>query len=309
MRLYGNARLVEAGGMRLIDSIDHNIAVFGVYVVRADTSACPFPSASDNSGCATWRVLARVTDVPGPQPSPTWSPTPAPATPAPPATPIALPSAPAGGAPVGLMGLGDRPLTAGEFATLWAADPTHLAGRIVIVKGPVPTGFQCWDAGAADAGISPPPCHIAILDGQLAADGHYWAVRVGPGGALGVVGELKVPQSSFVFKLADALAARTNAGQGDLMIVDAWLDWEPSLACDMPSGDPLCQAGATWSRLTSAPLLQPNGDATTQLDVQFGAYQVFGSKDLEARPIHGLYLVQTSDTSATILARLETVTP
>jgi hypothetical protein len=196
LSLRGNARHVEAGGMRLIDSIDPAAPVFGVYVVRVDNSGCPNPSAA-TSGCSTWRVLARVTDVPGPQPSvatPTPVPTPTPMT-APPATPVAQPTGPLAPAPAGLLGSDNRPLTEGEFATLWAADPVHLAGRIAIVKGPVPTGFECWDAGAADASVPSPACHIAILDGQIAQEG-YWAVRVGADGKLLIVGEIATPRTA-----------------------------------------------------------------------------------------------------------------
>lgn len=59
------------------------------------------------------------------------------------------------------------------------------------------------------------------------------------------------------------------------------------------------------SLLTSARLSSPWATGANQLMVQLGAYQIFGSKDPNARPIHGLYLVQISGSGATILARLE----
>lgn len=305
LSLRGNARHVEAGGMRLIDSLDQAAPVHGVYVVRSVTEQCPGAAPQDNRGCGAWRVLARVADISLPQPNPTLTATPTPTT-GPPATPIAEPSGPLAPAPTGLLGSGNRPLTEGEFAALWAADPAHLAGRIAIVKGPVPTGFECWSAGAADAAVPSPACHIAILDGQIAADGHYWAVRIGADGKLAVVGEVSVLQSGFVLQL-------DQVSQGSrLLVVDAWLDWRPSLECDMPpypSNSP-CGAGGVTSLLTSAPLTPP--DATGAFWVQVGAYQIYGSEDLKARPIHGLYLLRTctpvargATCESQVLARLE----
>jgi hypothetical protein len=285
-------KIVQAGGMRVIDAVPNDVPVLGTYVVRGG------------------RVLAKVANLSLPAPSPeaaTPSPTAGPSA-APPETPVAEPSGVLSPAPLGLLGPGNRPLTEAEFAAVWAADPAHLGGRIAIVKGPVPTGFECSPVGAADAAGPSPGCRIAVLDGQIAADGHYWAIQVGSNGKLAIVGEVTVFQAGYVFTLDQALESSRNSGAG-LRVVDAWLGWEPSLACDMPGGDPLCQAGAMWSRLTSAPLAQPNADAATQLDVQLGAYQIFGSKDLEARPIHGLYLVQSGGSSATILARLEVAAP
>jgi hypothetical protein len=84
----------------------------------------------------------------------------------------------------------------------------------------------------------------------------------------------------------------------------------PSLECDVapyPSGS-LCGAGAVTSVLTSAPLAQqgesvpassfPSGNYGVQ--VQLGAYQIFGSSDLKARPIHGFFLMR----GIQILARM-----
>jgi hypothetical protein len=291
--------------MRLIDSIDPEFPVFGVYVVRADTGACPYPSAVDVSGCATWRVLARVTDVPRPQPSARPTPTP---TTALPATPVALPTGLPGTAPIGLIGSGNLPLTAGVFATLWAADPAHLAGRIVIVKGPVPTGFQCWDAGAADAAVPSPACHIAILDGQIAADGHCWVVQIGADGKLGVVGELSTPQNSFVFTLSQAIAAPIDAGSTTrTYLVDAWIRGIAADSCDVfpvpPSGPAPSIACHEASWLGSK-------DDDQRLEVQLGAYGQFGVGRTAGGPaIHALFLVQTKSGLSEVLARLEVATP
>jgi hypothetical protein len=300
----GGGRNVEAGGMRLIDDIPGQTPVHGVFVVRSVTEQCAGASPQSNVGCTAWRVLARIADLPMPLPrpaSPSPSPTPTERT-APPATPVAPTPGPLDSAPVGLLGSGDRPLTEGEFATLWAADPAHLADRIVIVKGPVPTGFECWAAGAADAVTPAPACHIGVLDGFIAQEG-YWAVRVGSDGSLTIIGEISIPTSGFVFPLEEALTKMDPDATNQFFIVDAWLDWEPSLACDTPPypTDSLCGAGAVWSVLTSAPLAQqpwgypfesPLPSGVSWFDAGLGAYQVFGSSDLNARPIHGLYLLK-----------------
>jgi hypothetical protein len=304
LSLRGNARHVEAGGMRLIDSIDPAAPVFGVYVARADTDACPYPSAADTSGCATWRVLARVTDAPKPLPSAA-TPSPTPTT-APPATPVVLPTGATGAAPIGLMGSGNRPLTEGEFATLWAADPAHLAGRIAIVKGPVPTGFECWSAGAADASAPPGTCHIAILDGQIAADGHYWAVRVGADGKLAIVGELSTPTSSFVFSL-DGVNSATSLKDGNLVVVDGWL-LEGLLTCN--SGATPLPGSCLYSAIEST----SSFNSPAWIGVQRGAYQeITGTAadwTTEGPPVHGLFLVRVSNNGeGTLLARLEAATP
>ncbi len=142
----GDGRPVEAAGMVQIDAIPAATAVYGTYVVRTVSEECPHASSGDTRNCGL--ILARVADTLKLAPSLAPAmPTP---TAAPPATPVALPTGPLGTAPTGLMGSGNRPLTEGEFATLWAADPAHLAGRITIVKGPVPTGFECWSSGAAE---------------------------------------------------------------------------------------------------------------------------------------------------------------
>ena len=91
LSLRGNARHVEAGGMRLIDGIDPNAPVHGVFVVRSVTGPCAGDPPTSSRGCTAWRVLARVADVtsPGPSASPrSVAPTP---TTAPPATPIVSP--------------------------------------------------------------------------------------------------------------------------------------------------------------------------------------------------------------------------
>lgn len=244
------------------------------YLLRDTNSDC----SNDTGRYCGWRILAVVDSITLPAATPTPGPTASSGT--------TLSTA-------GLWGSGDRPLTVAEFPALWAADPQHLAGRIVIVKGPVPTGFECWSAGAADAGISPPPCHITILDGWVAQDG-YWAVRVGADGKLAIVGQVATTQGSFVFTLEQAVAAWDASAWGDLLIVDASLYWTNDCRW---STEPLATACST-SVLSSEHVEQQ-----VQPD---DAYQLFGSKDV-GQAIEGLYLVDSK--TATILARLEVATP
>jgi len=305
LSLRGNARHVEAGGMRLIDSIDHAKPVHGVYVVGS-TNRCPPVPPQPSMHCVYWHVLARVSNVgfTGPTPTPSATPTPTSTTSAPPATPTIPPSSPLAPVPAGLLGSGNRPLTPGELATIWAADPNHLAGRTAIVTGPVPTGFECRDASASSSAASP-ACDVAVTSGEIAADG-YWAVKVGADGKLSLVGAVSIPNGSFVYSYDGA----RNAGiyRAGAVMVDAWLDWQPSLECEMPPypSDSLCGAGAVTSYLT-AMKLESFYTADSAIPVQLGAYQIFGSEDLNARPIHGVYLIRWESSGVTILARLEAV--
>jgi hypothetical protein len=103
LSLRGNARHVEAGGMRLIDSLDPAAPVHGVYVVRSVTEGCPGDPPQSSRGCGAWRVLAKVADVPAPVATPVQTPSPT------------LPAAtPPTGYPV------DRALTAAELASVMA---------------------------------------------------------------------------------------------------------------------------------------------------------------------------------------------
>jgi hypothetical protein len=323
---------VEAAGAAHFDSIGVVPPTQGLYVVRSITDQCPNSSPQNNRGCSAWRVLARVADVSLPQPSlsapsSSFSAWPSAAVPTPtslpPATPVTQPSdplahAPLAAAPIGMVGSGGRPLTEAEFTTLLAADPTHLAGRIAIVKGSVPTGFECSDIGTVASGAPAPAPGCRVLEGQIAREG-YWAVRVGADGKLSVVGEIALNKTGLVFTL-DQVAWPALGNGGKLAVVDAWLDWEPSLACDTPPypSDSECGAGAVWSVLTSAPLetqgtgypyMAPPPSGVVALDLGLGAYQIYGSRDLEARPIHALFLVRMAGSGGTILARLEVSTP
>jgi hypothetical protein len=315
LSLRGNARHVEAGGMRIIDGLDPHTPVHGVFVVRSQAEACSGALAVDSRGCPAWRVLARLADLSltapsavatlPPGPTSTIEPVTTPAVHAPSPTPLALPTSSDGAAPLGLLGSGNRPLTEGEFASLWAADPAHLSGRIAIVKGPVPTGFECSDVGSVASGspISAPGCHP--LEGQIAPEG-YWVVKIGADGKFTIVGELTVPSTGFVFTL-DQVNAATTLKRGDLAVVDGWL-LEHVPTCDY--GPPLPSACGPFSEIAS----MATDNSPSGIGVQQGAYQqiigVAGEWTIDGPPVHGLFLVQlTNTTVGTLVVRLEAVTP
>jgi hypothetical protein len=296
--------------MRVIDDIPVYPAVHAVYVVRFNAGVGCTGSSGGVAGCG--RLLAKVADVTVPErtPSPSRAPSPTPMpTVAPPATPLIPP----GGSPVGLFGDGNRPLTAAEFASLWASDPAHLAGRIVIAKGPVPTGFTCQrPLLTLGFGETAPPlgCQIGLLDGDIAQEG-YWAIRIGADGKLSIVGEVSNPDTSFVYSFDQAKASGIYAAKP--VMVDAWLGWQPSLECDTPPypSESPCWGGAATSFLTGTQVAtaETYSNDAALIRVQLGAYNRFGSTDLTTGPIHGIFLVQYTQGSVEVLARLEVAVP
>jgi len=292
LALRGNARHVEAGGMRQIDGIDHSAAVHSVYVVRSVVGGCPGAPVSSSTGCATWRVLARLGDLTLLQSTASAAVT---GTVAPPATPVV-----AGLSATGFMGSGNRPMTVAEFQAAWTGDPDHLAGRIVITKGPVPASFGCWSAGAADASAPPGACQLAVSQQQIAPEG-YWAVRVGGDGRMELLGPISTPNSQFVVKVGD----NNTAGPLDeLRMVDGWLEYGPGDGCDVNPQPTTGHVVCLDSHLTGMP------GATAFWEIlQNDAYRTFGSTDINAGPIHGLWLVHvcTACRFDEILARLSPV--
>jgi hypothetical protein len=90
-------------------------------------------------------------------------------------------------------------------------------------------------------------------------------------------------------------------------LVDAWLDWQPSLECDTPPypSDNPCWGGTVTSYLTAT-----QGNAYTDpLKVQLGAYNKFASADLKTGPVHGIFLVQLVQDTVQVLARMEVAVP
>jgi hypothetical protein len=291
LSLRGNARHVEAGGMRIIDSVDHAAPVHGVYVVRSVTEGCPGDSPQSSRGCGAWRVLAKVAEVSVPAPSgaPPEVATAAPTT-APPATPLAT-------SLTGVIGTGNQPLTADELETLMVSQPDHLAGRIAIVEAPIPTQISCTsDANGGGCAVNTAP---------LAGDG-VWAVSIGTDGTLSLVGEVTVPSSSFVFTL-DQVSAATNLKASDSLIVDGWLV-EHVPTCDY--GPPLPSACGPFSEIAST----ASDNSPASFYVQQGAFETFtgsaGDWTVEGPPVHGLFLVRVSNPNGgTLVTRLEPLTP
>ncbi|HEX7492313.1 MAG TPA: hypothetical protein VF337_11490 [Candidatus Limnocylindrales bacterium] len=280
LALYGKARFVEAGGMRQIDSVTRD-TVHGTWVVRGVTAGCPGAAGYDSRGCMVWRILARVSDVLGATPSPsiaTPSTTAAGYSPPPPATPaITGPLAPA---LTGIVGPGGRPLTAEELNGLWAADPSGVAGRLAIVTL---NGVQQVVRIESDGTPSP-------YGPTLANNGSPSPLSAAPKDVPGQINQL--------------------------VLVDAYLDWVPSLECDTPPypSDSLCGAGALTSVLTSAPLasqgignphIAPFPSGVYGFEVALGAYQIYGSSDPSARPIHDLFLLS----GGVIVTRMVPTTP
>jgi hypothetical protein len=291
-KLYGNARIVEAGGMRQIDSIDHGTPVHGVYVVRSVTEQCPGALPQDSRGCA-WRVLAKVAEisVPPPRGTPVEAATAAPTT-APPATPLVP-------ALTGVIGTGNQPLTVDELETLMVVQPDHLAGRIVIAKSPIPTRISCQtDSNGGGCAVNTKP---------LAQTG-IWAVGIGAEGALGLVGQVATPGGRLVVTVGDTNVA-PSAPIDEFLIVDGWLDWGAGYECDATPRptSAYCDTPGLGPYLIGMP-----GVTAFRELVQSAAFQTFGSENLNAGPVQGLYLVHlcTSCRSDEILARLgPTVTP
>lgn len=211
MSLRGDARHVEAGGMRLIDSLNPFHPVHGVYVVRSITEQCPNVSPQDSRGCGAWLVMARVPDLA--LPTPTGSETPTTVTTSP-ATPIPSPSGAVSVDPTGLIGPNNTPLTQTDVAALMNVDQNHLAGRYVVEERIACDGTDC-------SGV--PPRAVADM--------------IQPDGSVRLVGPLDLrPDGGLVWTVPQALGNGGWANRG-LFIVDAsmisygdgtWLDSDAS---------------------------------------------------------------------------------
>ncbi len=284
-------RLVLAGGMRLIDGLTGASAVHGVYVVRA--------------GSGTPVVLAKVADITIPRSTaslPSRAPSLSPSS-APPQTPVVPSPSPSVSsvpvvAPTGVVGPGNTALSVDELETRMVTDPNHLAGRIAIVQAPIPTQISCQsDAGGGGC---------AVNTKSIAAEG-AWAVRVGTDGTLSVVGQIATPSGSLISAVGDMNVAPTTPID-EWVIVDGWLDWGAGYECDATPRPTFAYCDTPGS----GPYLvgQPGVTAFREI-VQAGAFQMFGSENLEAGPVHGLYLVhfRASSPSDEILARLEVAAP
>jgi hypothetical protein len=293
LALTGRARHVWVGGARQIDSIP-TATTHGVYVVRVATGPCPGASPIDSYGCPYWAVVAKVPGLTLDEPTATATPTassgPSPEPPATPVTPEPSSSLVPGAALPGLIGPEGRPLTVMEFQNAWAADPDHLAGRIAITKGPVPTGFICWSAGAADASASPGTCHLGVVEGYVAQDG-YWAVKVGADGKLSLLGELILTQAGrFVFTVDEAVAD-TSLRPADLLVVSGTL---------MPWAMDYCDVVLNGQRSHCYPPALLSG-TSEHLTAELGTYEAVTGQDLGPQAT-GLFLIRRGTDTVTVLA-------
>jgi hypothetical protein len=135
-----------------------------------------------------------------------------------------------------------------------------------------------------------------------------WAVSIGAEGALRLVGQITTPGGRLVVTVGDTNVA-PSAPIDEFLIVDGWLDWGAGYECDATPRP----TSAYCDTLGLGPYLigMPGVTAFREL-VQSAAFQTFGSENLNAGPVQGLYLVHlcTSCGRDEILARLEpTVTP
>jgi hypothetical protein len=268
-----------------IDSSDPSR--YGVFVVWCVPVYTPTDSIGSHGDGFAYHVVAQVGDIALPGASAPPSPSPSSGLVAPPATPIDT-------SLTGVIGTGDRPLSADELETLMVSRPDHLAGRVVIVEAPIPTQISC-QSDANGGGC-------AVNTRSLAAEGD-WAVRVGANGMLTLIRRVSTPGSGdFVFTL-DQIAI-DDYKDGDLLLVDAWLIFAPPSICDiLDTPKPSVCDGSSLSPTDMTN--QPN-----ELPVQLGTYQAITGNAAYGPPVHGLFVVRmATGTVPTILARLEPATP
>ena len=285
LALTGQARHVWVGGVREIDSIPTS-SIHGVFVMELAAGPCPGALPIDSYACPYWSVLARVPELSLDQPAtPTataaeTSPgqtSPAPSPSEPPATPVEPEPGPTqstpGAAQPGLSGPSGRPLTVAEFQNAWAADPKHLAGRTVITKGPI-------------------PAQMGVEGKYIALDG-YWAVKVGSGGKLSVIGEVALaPGGGFVW---GPQSVNQSGRAGDLVLVSGWLLSVLAGRCETVD-TPRPSACGPFSMISTG----PTDNVEYQIGLQQDAYkQVTGiAGDYltvpGAKPLQGIFLVRLS---------------
>ena len=217
LSLRGNARHVEAGGMRLIDSIDPSAPVHGTFVVRSVTEGCPGDPPTSSRGCPAWRVLAKVADVSGPIPT---------------ATPTAIPSPTSTAPAVPVWDPSQQALTTAELGQ--TLDSGKLAQYQIVVAdariNPAPTGacaaadtlnvggFGMAIAGVV-AGLDPPACVYTDENDRIpATTGGLVLSSIGTR-QLGYMGSLTAAPGTLAFKAAEDWPK-------DFFLVDAWLDFE-----------------------------------------------------------------------------------
>ena len=295
LSLRGNARHVEAGGMRIIDAIDQAAPVHGVFVVRSVTEGCAGDPPQSSLGCGAWRVLAKVADV---------------SLPAPTAQPTAQP--PSTTYP------SDRALTTAELAALLEgpALPTNttvVASVTIDIQTDVCPMNRYPTIGVVEAMGSQVCVMGATLAARLAgatATGTF-AFRYLAPGYLGLLGQVTPASASKVaFQVADEWPS--SAGT---FLVDGWLYdfnlatgrlWQGgvAVACPantlMPAGDPLdpngtlgCDIGWFSGGPNAGPTTLPNGQTVVPGQAKY--VQAGGMAQIDAIPsdtaVHGVFVV------------------
>jgi hypothetical protein len=225
------------------------------------------------------------------------------ASPSPSPSPLVLPPWPATAR--GLWAEGDRPFTKAELTALWQADPAHLAGRIVIAKGPVYSSFVCPPASTAAA----TSLQAACQDPPRLADDGYWAIQIAADGKLSIIGALEVPAAGG-FAFDSGLLTETQAlrALGRVIVVDGWLSEVTYASCAHPETPP--PNNCHDSQLSGT---GPT-DTSDLIDLQAGAYQtITGSEPdvaVSGPPVRGFFLVLVDSAQrGTILAQLSSVRP
>jgi hypothetical protein len=276
LSLRGHARYVEAGGMRLADSIDHSAPAYGAYVVRIQTSECKGSAVRISNPC--WHVLARVPEIATPQP----------ATPSPSAE---SPDHPV--QPLGLLAPGNKAFSMSQLADAMSADADHLAGRTVVVEAPFGSGITC---NGSSCGI--------LKD--LRESSGTWAVRIGSDGLFEILGPLALaPDGTLIRKVALWWSASDAArpDQDHLIVVDEWLDGGADFACVTgASASPACGTAR------GSALLDVLSSQSGELIVQSDAYGAFVGWPASGEPdmVHGLFLIlYADDAQALLLARFD----
>lgn len=212
--LFGQTRLVQAGGMRMIDGLDTEIKaaaqnitpVHGEYVVEPIPERCP-SAVNTSTTCAYWLVVAKLADI---TPPPT-------ETPAPTATPTPSPAYPT-----------ERALTTDELAALLDAGTlklydTVVADAVVTANAsttcPLPDDVNGVFAGFI-AGIDPPVCvHARIYGGVTTptiVPGHL-VLRVLGDRTLGYMGTIPDTPNGLAF-------SATDSWPDGFFLVHGWLD-------------------------------------------------------------------------------------
>jgi hypothetical protein len=211
-------RLVEEGGMRLIDSIDHGAPVHGVFVVRSVVGPCPSDPPESSRGCGGWRVLAKLADisVPVATPAPTQSPSPT--------------AGPLTGYPI------DRALTADQLGRLLAAGSLKRYDTVVVdAQVTLEASGACQTPQVPDleftgfiVGVDPQACVYAVPNTTIQPGLLF--LRVLGSNTLGYMLTLPSPSSNFTY-------SPTGAWPKGYFLVHGWLDTDAN-DCGRPGAIP-----------------------------------------------------------------------